>query len=266
MMRTAIYTTLLCLVTVGLTGCQRAHAADTFNKTLNLGATPSVSVANINGPVTVTGSARGTVYLSAVKVGGTAAQRRSLKIELESSSDCLEVRTRCDRWVRGCGRGVKVRYTLHVPRGTRLRARAVNGPVRVSGVRGGVVARTVNGLVETRDTGAASLRTRTVNGKIRVRGHAGEVRARTVNGPIRLELSKLTGAVRVRSVSGTATIKLPRGSGATVNFSTVSGELTSALPLQTTRQGRPGLTGTLGQGGPQIRARTVSGSVTLTAL
>ncbi len=154
---------------------------------------------------------------------------------------------------------------MHVAAFTQ-RARSVNGPVRVGGVRGGVVARTVNGAVETSDTGSAALRMHTVNGKIRVRGHAGEVRVRTVNGTVRLNLTKLTGAVRIKSVSGSATIKLPRASGASVDLSTLSGRLSSDLPLQTTRKGRRSLAGTLGQGGPQIRARTVSGSVILTAL
>ncbi len=263
MTRTAITTVVLCL---SFNGCEAAYAADTLNKTFNLGAAPQVEVGNINGPVTVTGGARSTVFLSAVKSGGSAADRDRLKIEVEVDGDALRVTTRCDRWIRGCGRGVKVRYTLHVPRGTRLSARSVNGPVTVSGVQGEVKARSVNGRVRTSDTGSASVRVRTVNGKIEVRGHAGEVRARTVNGKIELRLRKLARDVRLRTVSGTARVLIPRGSGARVDMRTVSGELTSELPMQVSRRGRRGLNGTLGNGGPQIKARTVSGGVKILAL
>ena len=264
MTRFAIITALLSLC---LTGCEVAHAADTLTRTFNLGATPLVKVSNINGPITVTGSARTSVYLSAVKEGGTVAQRGRLKIEVEARGDTLEVHTRCERWVRGCGAtGVRVRYTLHLPRGARLTCRSVNGAVTIAGVRGEVSARTVNGHIRTNNTGSAALKAATVSGKVEVLGHAGPVKARTVSGPIRLELTRLAGDVRIRTVSGSARLKLSRTSGARVDLSTVSGGLISQLPLQLEQRSRRELSGTLGQGGPQIRARTVSGSVTLEAL
>lgn len=263
MTRIAIITALLSLC---LTGCEVAHAADTLTRTYNLGATPRVKLGNINGPISVTGSARTSVYLSAVKQGGSAAQRARLKIEIEVRGDTLAVRTRCERWIRGCGQGVQVRYTLHIPRGARLSCRSVNGAVTVAGVQGEVSARTVNGKIRTSDTGSAALKARAVNGKIEVSGHAGPVKAHTVSGPIRLELKRLAGEVQIRTVSGSARVKMPKTSGASVDLSTVSGSLVSQLPLQVERRGRRGLSGTLGQGGPQVRARTVSGSVTLEAL
>lgn len=263
MTRTAIITALLSLA---LTGCHEAHAADTLTRTFNLGATPKVEVRNISGPITVTGSARTSVYLSAVKSGGSAAQRERLKITIEARGNALSVRTRCDRWVRGCGEGVRVRYTLHVPRSTRLQCRSVNGPVTVSRVQGGVQASTVNGKISTNGTGSAPLGVSTVNGKITARGHSGPVETRSVNGPTRLELTRLAGDVVLRTVSGSVQVKLPKNSGARVELSTVSGELVSQLPLQVSRRGRRGLSGTLGQGGPRIRARTVSGSVTIAGL
>lgn len=263
MTRTAIITALLSLT---LIGCQEARAADTLTRTFNLGATPGVKVGNINGPITVTGSARASVHLSAVKSGGSAAQRERIKVEVVVQGDTLTVRTRCSRRILGCGRGVQVRYTLHLPRGTRLNCSSVNGSVAVSSVQGGVRVRTVNGKISTSGTGSAALRVSTVNGKIRVLSHGGPVETRSVNGPIRLELQRLAGDVRVRTVSGSTKVKLPKNSGAKVEMSTVSGELVSRLPLQVSRRGRRGLSGTLGQGGPTIQARTVSGSVTLAEL
>lgn len=265
MMRSLVCTAVVCLGLVLL--LQPASAADTINKRYNLGASPTVDLANVNGPVTVTGAAGPQVVLRAVKQGGTAAQRARLVIELEPGARQLRVRARCKGWLRswGCGR-VRVSYTVQVPRATRLTVRSVNGAVKLRGVQGEVNARTVNGKITARQTGQAPLTLKTVNGTISASDVGGTVRANSVSGALRLSLQRVAGQVRVRSVSGPVELRLPRDAAASVALSTVSGELASQLPLQAQQRRRRSLEGRLGRGGPLLTARTVSGSVSILSL
>lgn len=262
MIRTAIITAVLYISICANPG--QAGAADILNRSFTLG-TPQVELGNVNGPITVTVSARGSVQLGVVKSGGTAPERARLKVEIQATSNTLKVSVRCDRWFRRCGRA-RARLTLQVPHGTLLSARSVNGAVEISEVRGEVGARTVNGRIRIHRSGAAGLSVSTVNGKIRVTGHAGPLKARSVNGPLQLQLDRLWAPLEIRTVSGDAQLKLPQNTGAQVELRTVSGTLDSKLPLQTNQRQRRRVRGTLGQGGPRIQARTVSGSLTILPL
>jgi DUF4097 and DUF4098 domain-containing protein YvlB len=92
------------------------------------------------------------------------------------------------------------------------------------------------------------------------------VEASSVNGTVRAEMGRAdwTGALELSSVNGSITVVLPADLSAAVEASTVNGSLESDFPL--TVQGRFSarrFTGTIANGGRQLRLETVNGSIEL---
>jgi DUF4097 and DUF4098 domain-containing protein YvlB len=144
------------------------------------------------------------------------------------------------------GRQSGATVTVEVPVGTRVVAHTVSGLVEVRDTRGEVAARSTSGRVEVR--GARSrIEVRTVSGSLDLRdlegrisiegtstsidvdGASGDLTAETVSGSIRIRRSALTG-LRARTTSGTITYEgsfAPTGSYA---MNTHSGSITMTLP------------------------------------
>jgi hypothetical protein len=140
-----------------------------------------------------------------------------------------------------------VSFRIQVPVGTDLDLRTTNGGIRVADVRGAVEARTTNGPIRLAD----------------VDGH---VRLRSTNGPVEASFSRSAALGRdaeLRTTNGPVTLVLPESASARVEASTTNGSITTDFPL--TIQGRIGrsISGTIGDGGPEIRIRTTNGPVRL---
>lgn len=111
---------------------------------------------------------------------------------------------------------------------------------------------------------ASRLSVDTGSGEVVVSGGAVRLLAiDTGSGDIRLGLTTDIDDLTVDSGSGDVELTAPKSLGATVKIETSSGEITSAFPLQVTRTGRDGLSGTLGDGKGRISIDTASGDVTL---
>lgn len=141
-----------------------------------------------------------------------------------------------------------VSFRVLVPQGTALDLRTSNGSIAVSGVRGAVQAQTANGGVRLEDT-------------------AGRVRARSTNGAITTTVSRPLGPnddLELRTTNGSIQLGLPEGISARIEASTTNGRITTDFPI--TVQGQIGrrLSGTLGEGGPEIRAATTNGGIRIT--
>jgi hypothetical protein len=235
-------------------------------RSFQLGRAPHVSVVNISGRVTVSGTAREIVVLHAIKRGGTAEEQAAHRIEIGHHGRRLEVRTRCPRLFRGCGR-VKVRYRLEVPSRTVLHVNTVSATVRVHGVRRRLQLQTVSGSIDADGCGSAPVRARSVSGRVSVGGATGALKLSSVSGRIRVELRRPPRRLSLDSVSGKVRLLLARGVGARLRLSTLSGAIESALPMETLeRRGRRRLQVVVGDGAVPVRVRTVSGSVRLAAL
>ena len=140
---------------------------------------------------------------------------------------------------------VKVEFEARVPAGVRFSGRMVNAAIRAEDLTADVRAQTTNGSVRLSTSQGASAKT--VNGSIRasfgVTAWEGESTFETVNGGIRLEV--------------------PEQINADLEIRTTNGRITTDLPITTTRETRRRVEGTLGAGGPDLRLRTVNGSITL---
>ncbi|MEP6761262.1 MAG: DUF4097 family beta strand repeat-containing protein [Sporichthyaceae bacterium] len=147
-----------------------------------------------------------------------------------------------------------------------VKVKSVSGSVTLDGVRSDISAQTVSGDLEARGL-SGSLHFTTVSGDLTVvDGTSGRVRAETVSGQVTLDLDiPADSSIDVSSVSGDLTVRLPGTAGLTVTAKTMSGGLDSAFEGLTTERkpGRISMQGQVGTGDGQLRAKTVSGDVTL---
>ena len=158
-----------------------------------------------------------------------------------------------------------VRFTVQVPRSVRVGAHSVNGAVSVRDVGAEVRANTVNGGVRVRNA-TGPVKATTVNGGVDVNTAAGPVTAETVNGNVDARMASLQGDddMTFKTVNGSVSIYVPARFDATFRFDTMHGGIDSDFPM--TLSGRWGprhASGTIGNGGRDIRASSVNGSIEL---
>jgi hypothetical protein len=158
-----------------------------------------------------------------------------------------------------------VRFTVQVPRSVRVGAHSVNGAVSVHDVGAEVRAKTVNGTVRVINATGPVWGT-TVNGGVDVTTSAGPVTAETVNGNVDARMASLQGDddMTFKTVNGSVSIYVPARFDAKFRFDTVHGGIDSDFPM--TLSGRWGprhASGTIGNGGRDIRASSVNGSIAL---
>src|SRR5580704_19752681 len=95
------------LLTLMLTAGAHAEVTQDFHRTVPLSADGRVSLANINGGVEITGWDRNEVQIDAVKTASDQQRLDEARIEVEASSNSVEIRTR---------------YRITTPTITRLRS------------------------------------------------------------------------------------------------------------------------------------------------
>jgi hypothetical protein len=158
-----------------------------------------------------------------------------------------------------------VRITVQVPRTVRVGAHSVNGAVAVRDVGTEVRANTVNGAVRVRNA-TGPVKATTVNGGVDVNTSAGPVTAETVNGNVDARMASLQGDddMTFKTVNGSVSIYVPARFDAKFRFDTVHGGIDSDFPMTLTgRWGPRHASGTIGNGGRDVRASSVNGSIEL---
>jgi Putative adhesin len=141
---------------------------------------------------------------------------------------------------------VRVEFTVRVPAGVRFSGRTVNGAVEAESLGSDVTADTVNGKIQISTSGWAE--------------------AKTVNGSIsaRLGQTARTRPIELETVNGGIDVALPATANAALHASTVNGGISTDFPLMIHGRftGRE-ISGTIGQGGPELNLKTVNGSIEL---
>ena len=220
------------------------NVTEEFHKTVPLNASGRVSLENVNGNVEITGWDKNEVQIDAVKSARDQQRLDEAKIEVESSGDAVNIRTRYPEG-RANNNPASVHYTLHVPAGAQLeKISLVNGSLDVSQVQGEVNASLVNGKLKAHDL-------------------AGRAKLSTVNGSSEVEYRTLANVsdVKISAVNGSINLVLPASPNADVSASTVNGSIKTDFPIQV-QSGFTGrrLSGTLGSGGTKIDLSNVNGS------
>jgi DUF4097 and DUF4098 domain-containing protein YvlB len=128
-----------------------------------------------------------------------------------------------------------------------------------------VEAGTISGSVEAERI-SGTFAAKTVSGGITAAGLSGRAAvAETVSGAVTLDIEIPVPTMHLTTVSGDATVRVPSKCDLDVRLTTTSGQVASSF-TEIRSSGLPGsrsADGTIGAGGPRLRAHTVSGHITL---
>ncbi|MCX7522986.1 DUF4097 family beta strand repeat-containing protein [Microbacterium sp. STN6] len=211
---------------------------------------------------------------------------KDLKISLEG--DSLEIDHPQLRWdnfvdVFRSWRGyARADVSVLVPRDVALKFGVVTANALISGLASDARLSTVSGELVV-DGLAGDLELNGVSGEISVQGHTGRVSAHTVSGDVTasgaitranvdsisgnvfLDITGTPGEVATNTVSGDLTLRLTGGAGCRYTLNTVSGrlQLDGVLLGSMRGKGYTGTTGSLNGSWVDIRANSVSGSVSV---
>jgi len=221
-----------------------------FHQTYPLAAGGRVELDNINGAVHITGWDRNEVKVDAVKYAVSKERLDEAKIEVETSSDSVSIRTKYPNHDRTFNGGwndpAGVEYTLMVPRGASLdEIKLINGPLDIHGASGEV-------------------RASCINGRMLADGLQGRVKLSAINGRMEARFDRLTNSpVELSSVNGILELTLPSDVKAELEASTVSGGIDDDFGLHVRHHRFVGhnLHGELGGGGTRIHLSNVNGRI-----
>ncbi len=199
------------------------------------GASPTVTVSNVDGSISVQAGPG-----EEVSVEATVTENEDNRWTVDVKQEGSEVHAKaccgsCDSHQGGNCSG-KVNFVLRVPSDTRLNVRAVSSDVAIEGISGPQTIKTVSGKIEDR-------------------GSASSLEVHSVSGHVTLS-PKTVAETKVRTVSGNVSLKLPANPDAKVHLSTVSGKLNG----KSVEIGRS-TEASFGKGTVAMNIHTVSGSV-----
>jgi hypothetical protein len=280
MNRTRILAALALMVAAPALGAQQQYGrdTDTWKWDGRVDAGRWMQVFNVNGSVDFAPSPDNMVHLIAEKRSIGRGDQDDIHFEVvqsggnvticaiwNDSSRCEDGGTSSIRRRHNDETHTSVKFTVKVPRNVRVGAHSVNGGVSVRDVGAEVRANSVNGGVLVRNT-SGPVRAETVNGGVDVSTANGPVTAQTVNGNVDARMASLQGSddMDFKTVNGSIAIYVPAGFDADFRFDTVSGGIDSDFPM--TLSGRWGprhASGKIGNGGRDLRASNVNGSIEL---
>jgi DUF4097 and DUF4098 domain-containing protein YvlB len=245
----------ICLSSVVAQASDRqGRLTEEFHKVYPLSAQGRVEIANINGPVHITGWDRDEVKVDAVKSAWSKERLDEAKIEIRAEQNEIAIRTEYPGHDHSFnfhnddehGNPASVEYTITVPRQARLdEIKLVNGRLDVQDVAGEVHASCVNGRIQAHNL-------------------QGPVELNTVNGELDASVDQLPSSeLKLSSVNGRLRVTLPSDAKAELKASTVSGNISDEFGLPVTRHQFVGhsLHGQLGGGGTLVKLSNVNGEI-----
>jgi len=234
-----------------------------------------VRVRNLSGDVKVMVHDSATVKVLAVKRVWAAtadeARRRAADYEVKVEGGGREVRIGAELaddapgWLPA---RCTIDYDILVPAGAQVSAGLTNGDLSVTGVRGGLEARSTHGDVAVEGV-SGPLTVSTVNGDIVVTSaEPADLSLRSVNGDVRLELLSLgAGRHSVGTTRGDITAAVPAGASLSFSASTMHGDIELELPCTVISRSATSLEGRVGTGieVPELELRALSGDIVVQA-
>lgn len=226
-----------------------AKVTENFKQTYPLTADGAIVLDNVNGSIKIVAWDKAEVSLEAERSGKTDDDLRRITIEVDAQPAKLTVKTKYEKKDSIMGEFPRggVDYVLTVPANARLqKISSVNSSITVTGVKGEMTLKTVNGRIKAED--AAS---------------AGEFS--TVNGTIKIEYDSLptTGKIEIESVNGSSTLVVPKNAGFDLKASNVNGGVSCSLPITLSKSSRHKLHGRVGSGGAEVELESVNGSLSV---
>lgn len=191
----------------------------------------------------------GRIELVGIDAEQVRVRSQGGRVEVEGSRDWLTLRGPGQGFPGWPFGGAHVELEIELPRGSRITARTINGPIEVEGVEGVLDLHAANGSIEV-EGAPREAHLETLNAGIEFRGEDSLVVARTLNGAIELsgvarevEASSMSGRIRVegddleraelRSMAGDIELAASLAPGARIHGKTYSGQVRLRLPAET---------------------------------
>ena len=231
-MQKIILAPALAAALLSLTGCdiedwnsKERHTKD-FQLSYDLKSDGRVTVEGFNGSIEISGWDQPKVDISGTKYAPSPEMLEALKVEVDRSSDSLNIRAIRPSSTRG---NMGVKFVIKVPRLAKLeRIVSSNGSVRLFDADGSARIKTSNGTVRAQNL-KGTLDVQTSNGSIEVLQIAGPVTLRTSNGRVRAE--DVRGAIEATTSNGSINVKLTETEpGRTIRLETSNGGVDLTLP------------------------------------
>lgn len=230
----------------------RSDEVERFEQTYRLDPNGRVSVANVNGSITIKGWDRNEVKLVAVKRADSKETLASVEIKVESKDDRFSVAADYGDWKFGGrdwnrSRKIEVDFDLMVPQGAVLNEiGTVNGSVTISEVKNAAKISAVNGVIKAdRISGNANLS--------------------TVNGEVYAECESIKSGSRISlsTVNGRVFLTVPSDISATIKATSVNGSITNdlGLPVRKGKYVGRDLYGRVGGGESVVNLESVNGEL-----
>lgn len=209
-----------------------------------------LTLTNVNGPVEVKTWDKAEILVEGEKSAKTEEELQRIDFTASLTPGDAKIKVtlpkRHDSFWGGNTIRASVRLTVTMPATARIgHLDTVNSNLTISGVRGDVKAETVNGRIDA--TGLSAY-----------------AHLETVNGSIHAAFASLspTQSVHLETVNGSITATLPKDANADLRASVVNGTISCDLPITLgSGKHRHSLKGSLGKGGPELRAESVNGSI-----
>ncbi len=144
-----------------------------------------------------------------------------------------------------------------------LSAETTSGGIEVGAVQAEGMAslNSVSGDISAASLMCKQFKCNTLSGTFIARRMSGEGIIKTVSGDIQAGNLAILGPTDVSSTSGRVTMQMTPGQSFEANFSSLSGDITSEVPMVTTGSKSAGI---VGSGGPRLNVKTVSGDIHIT--
>lgn len=239
------------------------------------GERPVIVVEMVNGPITIT-TAKCKEITGKLTKRGVGADKEEAEKELQLLAFDFQPNTdgkivvkalRTDGNKNWKSSGAEA--TLQVPLGSKLELITSNGRIQVTGKNQGVIAKTKNGSVQTRE-GQSTIDVNTENGAVncsdvvgnahivtsnaavKLRGRQLQLDCKTSNGSISFQGDLVAGNHQLHTSNGHITATLPRDINLNLEANTSSGRITNEFSFNKnasgTKSNKTNIKGTVGEG------------------
>jgi DUF4097 and DUF4098 domain-containing protein YvlB len=232
--------------------------SEVSERTYTVGSTPSLTVQNFAGGITVRAGAAGQIQVSVTKKGTTTASLDSIQVAMNPQDGGLSIQTTRS----GIAGNLSVQLEIVAPADALLDLHTGAGSIDVSGFANGAKVDSGAGSLTIQDVTGA-LDAHTGAGSLDVRGATGSARLNTGAGSISYQGTP-QGNCRFETGTGSIQLALPAGLNATVDLGTGVGDIQLGGFAVQGQVSRRSVQGTIGSGGQvQIYAHTGTGSIDL---
>jgi hypothetical protein len=260
----------------------------TFERTLNVAAGPSVSVATGSGYIHINPGSDTQIHIIGHVHANNSWFSGDSDSRVEQIANHPPITQSGNNIVIGPERrngdlysNIAIDYDISLPRastlsastgsgsvqiqdvGASLKAASGSGTVRAEGIHGPADLQTGSGNIYLQQTAGGDVRAQTGSGSIHLNGLSGGLKAGTGSGSIEAS-GQPTADWKLDTGSGSIQLALGNSARYTLNASTGSGSIRTTQPIAIRGEiNKHHVTGTVNGGGPTIRANTGSGSITI---